>query len=386
MAGWVEKRGENTWRLNVPGGTGPDGKRKTYRRVVDAPSEREAKKQLDVFSAEVQKGQYVEPSKLTLKDFVDRWLRDYGEVNLAPKTLRRYKEILCRVLDAIGHLKLDQIKPLHLVEFYNNLREEGIRGDGRPGKLSESTVLYHHRVLNSILGDAVKWGLIPFNPASRVDPPKARTKQAACYDKEQTAMLLAALDEEPLQYKMMVVLALTLGLRRGELMGLEWQDVSFERNTIEVCRTSQYLKERGIFTKQPKTETSSRLISVPASVMALLKQYRAQQNEQRLKVGDLWQGSDRLFTTWDGRPMHPDTISSWFRNFLKRHNLPHIKFHALRHTSATLLIAEGVPLKNVSSRLGHANTRTTADIYAHALRSVDQEAAEKLDKLFTGRK
>jgi integrase len=357
-----------------------------FRKNVEAPSKREAEKLLDLFAAEVLRGQYVEPSKLTLKQFVERWLRDYVEAELAPKTVHRYKEILARVLQAMGHLKMEQIKPMHLVEFYNNLREEGIRKDGKTGKLSDSTVLYHHRVINSLFNDAVKWEVIPSNPASKVDPPKVKTKQAPCYDEEQTAALLAALDKEPLKYKVMVILALATGLRRGEIMGLEWPDVDFEANTLTVRRASQYLPEKGTFSKDPKNETSNRVIAVPESVMALLKQYKAHQNEERLKVGDLWQGSNRLFTSWDGRPMHPDTISSWFPKFLARHNLPRIKFHALRHTSATLLIAEGIPLKNVSTRLGHADTRTTDKIYAHALVSVDRKAAQVMDNILTGKK
>ncbi|WP_338826278.1 Tn916 family transposase [Moorella thermoacetica] len=381
MAGWVEKRGENKWRLNVPGGTDAEGKRKVYRKNVEAKSKREAEKLLAEFVAEVQKGQYVEPSKLTFAEFVERWIRDYGESNLAPKTLHRYKEILKRACQAMGHLKIDKIKPLHLLEFYKNLQEDGIREDGKPGKLSDATILYHHRVLSKLFNDAQNWQVIPLNPASKVKPPKVTKRQAAYYDEKQTAALLAALDSEPLKYKVIVILALATGLRRGELMGLEWQDVDFENNTIEVRQASQYLPERGIFTKDTKNESSNRLIAVPASVMALLKQYKTQQLEDRLKVGDLWQGSNRLFTTWDGRAMHPDTISKWFPEFLKRHNLPHIKFHGLRHTSATLLIAEGINLKNVSQRLGHSNISTTGDIYAHALRSVDQEAAEKLDQI-----
>lgn len=440
MAGWVEKRGENTWRLNAPGGTGPNGMRKIYRKVVEASSERQAKKLLAEFVSDVQKGLYVEPSHLTLSQFVEQWIRDYGVANLAPKTLHRYKQIFARALLAMGHLKLEQIKPIHLVEFYSNLREEGIRGDGKPGKLSDSTVLSHHRVLSSLFSDAVKWVLIPFNPAARVDPPKAKTKQAACFDEEQTAILLAALDQEQLQYKTMVVLDLATGLRRGELLGLEWPDINFEQCTIEISRASQYLPGMGTFTKDPKNETSKRLIAVPASIVDLLKQYKAEQNEERLKIGDRWRDSNRLFTTWDGRPMHPDTISSWFHDFLAtvathkcgklirpakkvcpqcgrkiKDNdltckcgkyvrpgeicsqcglkikdddltwLPRLNFHALRHTSATLLIAEGVPLKNVSSRLGHADTRTTDTIYAHALRSVDQAAAEKMDRILASK-
>lgn len=227
------------------------------------------------------------------------------------------------------------------------------------------------------------------NPASKVDPPKTKRKQPEAYDHQQTARLLAALEEEPLKYKVLVVLALATGLRRGELLGLEWRDVDFENCTIEVRQASQYLPEKGIFTKEPKTETSKRIISIPSSVMELLKQYRAHQAEERLKVGDLWEESGRLFTTWNGRPMHPDTATSWFAEFLERHGLPRMKFQAiqaLRHTSATLLIAEGISLKNVSRRLCHADTRTTDMFYTRALESVDRKAAEVLDNIICGGK
>lgn len=291
MAGWIEKRGENRWRLNVNAGTGPDGRRKIYRKTVEAASEREAKKLLDVFAADVLRGVYIEPAKLTFKDFAERRLKEYVEVELAPKTARRYKECLARAVEALGHLKLDQVKPLHLVEFYNELRKEGARKDGREGRLAEASVLYHHRVISSLFSHAVKWEVVSVNPASKVDPPKVRRKQPEAYDHEQTARILAALEEEPLKYKVLVILALATGLRRGELLGLEWRDINFENNTIEVRQASQYLPERGVFTKEPKTETSRRVISVPSSVMELLKQYKAHQAEERLKVGDLWEES-----------------------------------------------------------------------------------------------
>jgi integrase len=181
---------------------------------------------------------------------------------------------------------------------------------------------------------------------------------------------------------MLITLALSTGLRRGELLGLEWRDLDFEKNTLEVRQSSQYLPGTGLITKDPKNETSKRLISVPESVVALLKQYKAYQSEEQLKIADLWQGSNRVFTTWDGKPMHPDTVSGWFPEFLNRHGLPRIRLHDLRHTSATLLIGQGLHAKTISSRLGHANISTTMDIYGHALKSADKEAAEKLDRLF----
>lgn len=383
MAGSIEKRGENRWRLVVSGGTGPDGKRIKHTKTIQATSRREAEKELAKFVAEVEKGLYVEPSKLTFKDFVERWLRDYGESNLAPKTLFRYRQILSsRVIPAMGHLKLEQIRPVHLIEFYKNLQEDGIREDGKPGGLSAKTILYHHRVISSILNDAVEWQLIPFNPASRVKPPRVTRKQAACYDMDQVKAMLKALETEEPKYRVIVIMALLTGLRRGELMGLTWQDVDFDGGTLMVRQASQYLPGKGTFVKEPKNESSQRLLALPSSLVNILRQYKREQAEHRLKVGDLWQGSDRLFTTWDGQPMHPDTISSWFPKFLKRHGLPHLPFHGLRHTAATLLINKGIPLKNVSGRLGHADVGTTGNIYSHFLQSADRVIADTLDEFY----
>jgi len=349
MAGSIEQRGENTFRLIVS--EMRDGKRVRHYRTITASSLREAKKQLALFVAEVEKGQYVDPSKQTFAQFVDRWLRDCGEKNLAPKTLFRYRQILeGRVLPAMGHLKLEKIRPGHLLEFYANLQEDGIRADGKPGGLSDKTILYHHRVISSILNDAVQWQLIPSNPASRVKPPKVHNKQQVCYDENQVMLLLAAANKEETKYKVMIHLAIFIGLRRGELMGIEWKDLDLDNGILEVRQASQYVPGQGVFTKEPKNESLIRVLSLPLFLVDMLKQYKKEQNKTRLKVGDLWQGSDRLFTTWDGKPMHPDTISRWFPKFLKRHNLPPISFHGLRHTAATMLINQGLPAESISAR------------------------------------
>ena len=398
--GSLEKRGDNTWRLVASCGMKGDKqikKRKTVTvkvacgqksckgctRTARCQARREAEKLLAEFVLEIEKGMFIEPGKLTFADFVERWLKDYAESNLAPKTLFHYKKMLdSRILPAMGHLKIEQIKPTHLLEFYANLQEEGIRNDGRPGTLSAKTILKHHRIISSILNDAVQWQVLASNPASRVKPPKTTKKQAACYDEEQVAKLMEALENEQLKYKTLIYLAIFTGCRRGELMGLEWQDIDFNKGTLEIRQASQYLPGQGTFTKGPKNESSERLMALPASIMTLLKQYKTYQAAERLKVGDLWKGSDRLFATWDGQPMHPDTISKWFPKFLKRHGLPPLPFHGLRHTAATMLINQGLPAKSISGRLGHADIGTTYNIYGHYLKSADREAADRLETVF----
>ncbi|MCL6447623.1 MAG: site-specific integrase [Armatimonadetes bacterium] len=401
MAGSLEKRGKSNWRL-VYSDKGPTGRIKKTKTITTDQSCNEknckgcskanrcaalgeAKKQLALFVNEIEKGQYIAPTKLTFSDFVERWLREYGEKNLAPKTLFRYQQILeGRVIPAIGHLKLEQIRPIHLMEFYNNLQKDGIREDGKPGGLSERTVLHHHRVISAVLQDAVEWQFIPANPAARVKPPKVRRKAAVCYDERQVGAMLEALETEELKYRVMVNMAVFLGCRRGELMGIEWAHVNFKEGTIRIEQASQYLPGKGVFTKPPKNESSVRVLSLPAFLVDMLKHYKKEQAAARLMAGDLWQGSDRLFTTWDGQAMHPDTISKWFPNFLKRHSLPPIPFHGLRHTAATMLINQGLPVKSVSGRLGHSDAGTTLNIYSHYLRSADREAAERLEQVYQG--
>ncbi len=259
--------------------------------------------------------------------------------------------------------------------------EDGVRLDGKEGGLSDKTILHHHRLLSKIFNNALQWDLISINPVSKVTPPKVKKKEAVAYDDEQTIVLLQALEKEEFKYKVMVILDLFTGLRRGELMGLEWSDIDFDNYTVTVNRASQYLPEHGVFTKEPKTESSKRLLSIPEYIISLLKSYKAWQNRQRLKTGDLWIPSGRLFTKWNGEPMHPDTISQWFPKFIRRHDLPNITFHGLRHTNASLLIAEGIDCKTISTRLGHSSTTTTLNIYAHRLKKPDRKAADSLQNL-----
>jgi|BioPla2DNA2_1021312.scaffolds.fasta_scaffold04383_2 integrase len=403
-AGSLEKRGPKTWRLVVSCGM-KEGrqikKKKTVTvkvaceqnncrgctKINSCRARKEANKLLTEFTLEIEKGLLIEPGKLTFADFVERWIRDYGNSKLAPKTLSSYKDMLQKyILPALGHLKIEQIKPAHLMELYANLQEDGVRYDGKKGGLSGKTISYAHRIISSILQDAVQWQVLASNPCARVKPPKSSSSPAYCYDEQQVVLLLTALEREELKYRVLIQLALFTGLRRGEIMGLEWTDIDFDNNTLEVRQASQYLPGRGVFTKAPKTKSSERLLSLPPFLVNMLRQYKREQLETRLKVGDLWQGSNRLFTTWDGRPMHPDTISKWFPKFIKRHSLPPLPFHGLRHTAATMLINQNLPVKSISGRMGHSNIGTTMNIYGHYLKSADQEAANRLEQVYQNMK
>ena len=382
MVGNIEKRGENSYRLRVSGGYTGEGKRITYKKTVKATNSKEAQKELALFISEIETGQALSAKKMRFRDYSDFWINNYAIPNLSPKTYERYKSMLkSRILPYLGNMYLDKIQPMQLMYLYQELSECTYIRKSNTYKLSSKTILEHHRLIHSMLQQAVYWQMVSYNAASRVRPPKAKKPNINFYDDAQTIALIKALEGEELKFRVIILLTIFTGLRRGEVLGLEWKDIDFKNSSVRVRQASQYVSSIGIYTKDPKTETSNRVISIPDSITKLLKQYKRKQLEYRLKLGSKWIATDRVFVQFDGKPMHPDTITKWFRQFLEEKNLPHITFHGLRHTHATLLISQGLDVRTVSSRLGHAQTSTTLNIYAHSFARMDREASEKLDSL-----
>lgn len=445
----AEKRG-NSYRITVSCGYDINGKqlrKSTTWKPEPGMTSRQIAKELErqkvLFEEKCRTGQVLDGS-IRLADFLELWFRDYAEKQLRKTTVDGYRKCLKRVLPALGHIRLDKLQPHHLMAFYANLAEPGIRtacsvqctpsvskamqekgwnaaelarqtgltptrisqmlqrkgvasttaqkvADAlglpldhafTPTKKDEpltgNTVNHYHRFLSTVLSSAVQWQVIFSNPCERVKPPKIERKETAYLDEEQARQLLAALDHEDMQHKTIVYTLLQTGLRRGELCGLEWDDVDMEKCILHVRRSSLYLPGEGVFTDETKNRSSERAIQIPVDLVQILRSYRAWQSEQRMKAGDRWQESGRIFTSWDGAPIHPDSITNWFTSFIKRNNLPPVTIHGLRHTSATLLIASGTNIRTISARLGHSQTSTTMNIYAHAIKSADAAAAETL--------
>lgn len=257
---------------------------------------------------------------------------------------------------------------------------------GKDEPLSPETIRHYHRFISSVLGIAVKWQLIILNPCERVTLPKKQKTPPKYLDEEQAALLLELIEKEDMQHKTMIKMFMYSGLRREELCGLEWKDINFQTSVITVARASIYIPKEGVISDTTKNDSSQRSIKAPAAAMQMLKDYKTWQNEQIMRVGDRWNNNDRLFTTAEGKPIHPDTITGWFHDFIKRNELPHITIHSLRHTNATLMINSGVPITTIAARLGHANPSTTTKIYTHAIKSADAAAAETLDNIFSSHK
>lgn len=434
--GSVEKRDNDgyTWKLVICAGYNSHGDKLRQTKTIHVEGRttesrrKAAERELALFLAEVDRGEV--QSRQKLSDFIERWLK---EQQLEAKTMLRYEQVLMgRVVRNLGHLKMEQIKPLHLLDFYNTLRQPGEREntkykatcelpkdiigihrrtlasikagnattkvvalqicaaiekkldkvftpvDTKP--LSERTVLQHHLILSTMFTDAVRWGLMRENPCSKVAPPKIENKkEMRSLDEVGLLRMLQCIENEPIKLQAMIMLPLVTGCRRGEIAGLEWGHLT--GGNVSIRQAASYTPKKGIFIKRPKNESSVREIAIPASVVLLMKQYKRWQTEQRLKVGDQWIVNDWVFATWDGHIMHPDSFSSAFKDFIKRHNLPDLRLHDLRHTACTMLLHKGLNVKAVAARMGHANANVTLTVYAHALRSADQMAADMMEEI-----
>ena len=250
--------------------------------------------------------------------------------------------------------------------------------------LSPKTILHYHRLISVIMSTAVQWQLIISNPCERVKPPKVSKKEAKYLDEHQAKKLLSVIQNEDIKYKTIIEVLIYTGMRRGELCGLTWDDIDFKNKLLNINKSILYLSDRGVFEDLTKNQSSNRVIPISDNVIKSLKEYKKYQESQKLLLGSKWDGeNDKIFISWNGGNIHPDTISDWFKKFLLRHDLPNISIHSLRHTNASLMIANHVPINIVSKRLGHSNVSTTGNIYAHSIRMADEAAAQTLQSIFT---
>lgn len=391
MAGSIEKRGENTYRLVVSTGKNLDGSRARRTKTIHG-TRKDAEVALAEFVTEANHGLIPEGKPVTFEEFFHVWQVNYGEKELAPSTYKRYVRMLeTRILPYLGSFTLEKIKPTDLMKLYDMLEQDTQikrlaknNGERTLKPLSKKTILEHHRLISSMLHKAVYWQLIPFNPADRVQPPKASRAKRRFYDDEQCKILVNSLNElqeNEIKYKVAIILDVFTGARLGELAGLEWSDIDFKNKEIAINKASQYLPEMGVYTKEPKTSSSYRNVSIPDSVIEMLEEYKIWYNKQKELCGEFWNDSGRLFVQDDGKPMHPDTISKWFGKFIRRIGLPVINFHGIRHTNATLLISQNVDVAVVAARLGHAQISTTFNFYVHPLASHNRSAGLILQNL-----
>lgn len=400
-AGSIQRTGEQSFKLVVCAGTGDDGKRirKTKNVKVTGGTaeaqERDAKRQLALFLSEVERGKTASGGNMLLKNFFPYWRENYALPNHEKTTIAANDFLFARIDAALGHKKLSQIKPEHILLFLKNLAEPGVKNDPNANrrkkpkepvgenKLSSNSIKKHLALLSSLFSQAERWGMVHANPCKRVTPPKVERKSPRIYDEETLARFLAHLETEPVKHRLMVSLALTGGLRREEIFGLRWKDVSFSNATVVIRQASVYIPGE-IVTKAPKTTGSARTISLPPSTMALLTEHQREQAAEQKALGDKWITSDRVFTKWNGEPAHPHSFGTWLTRFTKKHGLPHISPHNFRHMNATYLIVAGTDIRTVAGKLGHSKTSTTVNVYAQYVQAAEKETANTMESFLQG--
>jgi integrase len=341
-------------------------------------TKRDAERRLAELQHELNTGSYVEPSNLSLGQFLERWL-DHAQTKVSAKTHERYGEIVRKHLaPALGHIPLEKLRPLHIQSYYDEALKSG-RKNGSGG-LSAQTVLHHHRVLHGALRQALRWQMLARNPAEAVQPPRPERAAIRVLSEDETTTLLGV--AKPTRLYGPVLLAVATGMRRGEILALRWEDVDLAAAKLVVTRTLEQTRA-GLSFKQPETAKSRRVVALGPLVVEALRSHRAAQAQERLRLGAAFIDSGLVFPHADGRPWEPDGFTETFLAFARKHGFAGLRFHDLRHTHATQLLRHGMHPKIVSERLGHSTIGITLDTYSHVLPDMQEEAARAADKVLS---
>ena len=373
--GSIHRRKDGGWCAQYTVYTANGRKRKTlYGRTRAEVAAKLAKALSDR-----EGGIIFDADSLRLGDYLQRWLEDSKKGSVKRVTYEGYaRQVRNHLVPTLGRIKLKALTPAHLRGLYREKTETG---------LSARTVGYIHATIHNALEQAVKDGLVPRNVADAVKPPQLCKEEIQPLTPAQTKTLLEAVGGETIggnRFEALYVLAVTAGLRQGELLGLKWEDIALDRGLLQVRRTLSSTKGGEPVFSDPKTARGRRSVKLTARAVEALKRHRGRQLEEREEVAGLWQNHGLVFPTQVGTPMsRHNLVARSFKPLLKRAGLPEIRFHDLRHTCATLMLAVGANPKVAQETLGHANVTITLDTYSHLLPNMQDEVAEKVNELLS---
>jgi integrase len=343
------------------------GKRKKFY----FKTKQEAIKKKNEALRELEQGTLVTGPQQKLKDYLEDWIENVHKDELRISTYVKYKKLIKYIVADLGNIWLQKLSPEQVRRFYTKKGKDG---------LSSKMINSIHGVLHLALENAVQWNYVARNVCDLVKPPRIVSREVTPLTLEQARALLFSIREHHLEE--LLVVAVVTGMRRGELLALRWSNIDFERRTLLVLHTVDYIPKYGYVETEPKTKAGKRLISLPHFLVDMLKQHRLQQMEQRLKQGDTWENRDLVFPDLRGGYFNPNYLLRVFKKPLDEAGLPHMPFHDLRHSAATILLSMGVYIKVVQELLGHSNISITLGTYAHLLPSMQQEVVEKWDEEF----
>lgn len=349
-----------------------NGKRK--RKVIYGKTRREAAEKLTRALTDHQQGLPVATERQTVAQFLDRWLTDVARPKLRPSTYRSYQQkIRLYLVPALGRHQVAKLDPQQVQAMMNALSERG---------LAPRTIQYTQAILRRALNQAVKWGQVARNVAALTDPPRVERPEMQALSPDQARRFLDAVRGD--RAEALYSVALSLGLRQGEALGLRWQDVDLDAGELRVRVALQHLSGEAPCLVEPKTRQSRRTLPLTPGLVAQLRAHRTRQLEERLRAGDGWQGEawGLVFTNTAGGPLSKWTLTHQYKRHLERAGLPAIRFHDLRHSCASLLVAQGVHPRVVMDILGHSTIALTMNTYSHVLPQAHRDAAELLAGLF----
>ena len=390
MRDGIIQRGKNSFAFIVELGRGANGKR-IQKWVTVRGTRKDAKRERDKMRVQKEEGSYVVPTNETLGEFLTAWLV-HVKATVSGKTFEEYERIVNRYLiPRLGHVALKKLNATQIQSYYLWLqgKTDDVRTEGK-GALAPRTIQHHHVLLKSALDRAVKWNRIPRTPMKddAVIAPKAQDSEARALTKEQTAKVIEL--SRPKRYYIAVLVALFTGMRRGEICALKWKNVDLDKGSLLVVETLEEVKTRvdgmpqSVLTfKPPKTKRGRRKIALPSIAVEELRRYKAQQAKEKLMMGPGYQDDGLVFCNVDGTPYRPNLLTVNYASLIRRapakYGLQGTNFHSLRHTHATRLLEQGVHIKVVSERLGHATVSITLDVYSHVSEGIQEDAAEKMD-------
>jgi len=365
--GNIKRRTDGLWeaRVSLPGGKRKSFYGKTRKDVQD---------KLRGALRDIDAGLDLGTSRQTVSQFLDTWLAEVVKPTLAPKTHGSYAEVSrVHLKPALGHHQLTKLTPQHVAALLKAKQDAG---------LSPRTVQYIRVVLRIALNRALKWQFVPRNVVILTDSPKVSRTEVKPLTPEQARAFLDAARSDRLEALYRVALA--LGLRLGEALGLSWADVDFETGTLRVRHSLQRIDGK-LTLKVPKTEKSRRALTMPRTLAVALRDHRDRQAFEQAAAGNGWRDTGLVFTNALGGPLEPSNVLKRFQAILAANGLPKQRFHDLRHCAASLLIAQGVPVKVVADILGHSQLATTSDLYGHVYPAAHRDAADLMDRiLMTG--
>lgn len=372
MRGHLTRRGKSSWRLKYDIGTDTTGKRQT-RYVTLRGTKARAQAQATKILADIAGGVHVDPSGETASEFVERWLRDWADDNVSNKTWTRYAQLLRKHLCArVGAVPIQKLRAADLQSVYAAMAQDG---------LADRTRLHLHRVVHTMLKHAAQWGVVARNVATMVDAPRAQAQEIEILSPMQVQTVLETLRGRALYP--IIALALGTGLRRSELLALRWKDVDLDGGALRVEQSLEQTKRGGLVFRQPKTKYGRRTVTLAPTTVAVLREHRKVQQEQRLFLG-LGKASDDalVFAAWDGSPRSPNALTKEWSLAMEKAGLT-VTLHSLRHTHASTLIASGLDVLTISRRLGHGSPSITLGVYGHLFKT-DDRAAAMIEKALTG--